>query len=198
MFNLNINFYKVIKENTPSDLRTPGRINFMAALKRPFLMMWQEFLLKVQEIKYKCLFNGTIIYLETALNDRFDNVNRDIYIENAAHPKVYIYLKSELKPPLIMYRKWNAATSFAVGKFCWYQGQVWVANALALNKVPGVDPEWTLTPRLAPILRRKINYNGGIGFYVYVPAALVYDVNEMKKLINYYKLAGRGYEIRTY
>lgn len=148
---------------------------------------------------YKTRFNGQMNYLETALNDRFDPTNRDIYIQDAFYSKVFIYLKSEVKPAIKVYRKWNSTTSFGIGKFCWYQGDVYVANAVALNKIPGTDPEWTIQPsKAAPILRKKANYNGQISFIVMVPVTLVYSQSEMNALINYYKLAGRGYTIQTY
>lgn len=161
--------------------------------------MYAEFVAKRAEYTYKCRFNGEVIYLETALNDRFDPVNRAIYITDAVYDKVYIYKKSELKPAIIAYRKWNAATSFAAGKFCFYNGLIYSANATALNKVPGIDPEWDLEPtKDAPILRKKANYNGGISFWVMVPVALVFSTEEMTALVNYYKLAGRGFEIKTF
>lgn len=161
--------------------------------------MYAEFHDLRYQYTYKARFNGQMIYLETALNDRFDPTNRDIYIQDAFYPKVFIYLKTEVKPAIIAYRKWNSTTSFATGKFCWYQGDVYVANATALNKIPGTDPEWTIQPaRSAPILRKKANYYGQISFIVMVPVALVYSQSEMNKLINYYKLAGRGYIIQTY
>ncbi|WP_317899414.1 hypothetical protein [Aurantibacillus circumpalustris] len=188
-----------MKENILRYLITPIRLNRLKALIKPLEIMYAEFTALRAEYTYKCRFNGSVVYLETALNDRFDSINRGIYITLANHAKLYIYKVSELKPPLILYRKWNAATSFATGKFCFYQGDIYEANATALNKVPGVDPEWDIRPaRKAPILRKKANYNGLVAFYVYVPAAVVFAEWEMKSLINYYKLAGRGYQIIIY
>ncbi|MBL7902958.1 MAG: hypothetical protein JNK73_13255 [Bacteroidia bacterium] len=197
MFNFFINFAKVIKENLPGDLRTEKRVSFITAAIRPFKIMFNELLVKFNYFIYRCNFNGQVIYLETALNDTFDPIDRGIYIEDIDRPKVYIYRKSELKPAIILYMKWRTGLSFATGKFCWYQGAVYSANSTALNKVPGVDPEWDLEPsRSAPILRKKEDYTGG--FFVFVPAALVYSAPQMHALIKYYKLAGPGYTIKTY
>lgn len=41
-------------------------------------------------------------------------------------------------------------------------------------------------------------YTGNLDFIVKVPAALVFDENQMKSLINKYKLAGKNYTIQTY
>lgn len=161
--------------------------------------MYAEFHNFRYEYTYRTRFNGQMQYLETALNDRFDPTNRDIYIQDAFYPKVFIYKKTEVKPAIIAYRKWNSTTSFSTGKFCWYQGDVYVANTTAFNKIPGTDPEWTIQPsRSAPVLRKKANYNGYLSFFVMVPVALVFNQPEMEALINYYKLAGRGYQILTY
>lgn len=199
IFDFGINFEKVIKEHLASFLHGPKRLNRLKAMIKPFQIMYDEFHILRTEYAYKCTFNGSVIYLETALNDRFDPINREIYIDKSDNPKLYIYRKSELKPDMIMYRKWNAATPYNVGKFAWYQGKVYSANSPNTGKVPGVDPEWTYEPtRSAPILRRKSEYNGTISFVVYVKSTLVYNQNEMKSLIDYYKMAGRGYTIKPY
>lgn len=185
-------------ENLPVDLRQPVRLNRLQVYAKPFKQIYTEFLVKKADLDYRCNFNGQIAYLETALNDRFDPINRGIYITEAFYNPVYIYLKSELKPAIKLYMKWDAVTSFGVGKFCFYQGSIYLANATALNKVPGVDPQWTLTLKKAPVIRMKENYNGVIGFYVNIPVA-AYDpaqLAEIKSLINYYKLAGPGYLIK--
>lgn len=194
-----INFGKVIQENILKYLRTPRRLDRLMAMVKPFKVIYIEFTNLTAEYTYKCRFNGQMIYLETALNDRFDPVNRAIYIDDAFFPKTYIYKRSEARPPLIMYRKWQSSISFATGKFCYYQGDIYVANSTALNKIPGTDPEWTIQPaRSAPFIRKQYNYNGELSFYVMVPVSLVFSTAEMKALINYYKIAGPGYLIKTF
>lgn len=199
MYNLIVDLWKTAKENLIPDLRTPVRVQFVKALLKPFYVMYAEFVALRTEAAYKASYSGRVIDLETVLNDRFDNLLRRIYIADSNYDNVYIYRKSELLPALIMYRKWKSTTNFATGKFCFYQGAIYEANAPALNKIPGVDPEWTLRPaRKAPVLRKKVNYNGSISFYVMVPVSLIFNTDEMKSLINYYKLAGFGYQIKTF
>lgn len=198
MPNFNINVYKVAKDNLLRIYRTPKRLDRIRAMLKPLELLYNEFTNLRALYTYKCRINGTVIYLEMALNDRFDNTSRQIYIETASYEKLFIYKKSESRPPIILYKKWDATTSFAVGKFCWYNGLVYQANALALNKVPGIDPQWTVTARLAPVLRMKSNFTGEVAFIVWVPSTLIYSDAEMRSLINFYKMAGYGYEIMTF
>ena len=199
MFNFNIDFVKVMKENILFYLITPVRLNRLKAMIKPLKIMFSEFTAMRAEFTYKCQVNSEIIYLEMALNDHFDNTLRGIYILGADYPKVYIYKKSESKPAIILYKKWNSTIAFALGKFCFYQGDIYEATTANTNKVPGVDPEWTIRPaRKAPILRKKANYNGLIAFYVMVPSYVTFSTDEMKSKINYYKLGGPGYQIKIF
>lgn len=197
MFNYKINFLKVIKENLPLMLHTPRRLNRLRAAAKPFKEIYKNFKAAKDDALYKCTFNGSVIYLECALNDRFDKVNRGITISDAFYKPVYIYRKSELKPAMIVYRRWNNIHFFAVGKFCFYQGHIYEATTAHTNKIPGIDPEWTLRPdKKAPVLRRKANFTGEIKFYVNVPSTVVFNVNEMKALVNYYRFASLKFLIR--
>jgi hypothetical protein len=199
MPNFNANFRKIAKENLMQEHRTPLRLTRIRAAMQPFIDIYLEFKAVVTDYTYKCKINGSVIYLETALNDLFDNTLRRIFITNNVYTSVVIYKASEALPPIIGYRRWQLGLSFATGKFCFYQGNIYEANATALDKVPGVDVEWTARPDLsAPIIHKKIEYTGSVGFYVNVPAALVYDQPAMRALINYYRMAGTKYSIVTF
>lgn len=197
-FNFNINFAKIINDNLQSLLRQPRRVNRIKAMIEPFRIIYSEFMVKKDELFRKAAFNGSVISLETSLNDRFDPVNRAIFISQYDYNKVPIYRKSELRPPLYLYYKWKPTTNYSINHFAWYFGNVYQANTANINKIPGVDPEWTLTAFKAPVLRKASNFNGTIAFVVNVPATLVFNYNEMNALIAYFKLAGRGYIIVTF
>ena len=47
-------------------------------------------------IQYKLRFNAQVIYLEHFLNDKYDDVNRGIYIEDAANTDV-VYFYNEIE-----------------------------------------------------------------------------------------------------
>lgn len=198
MFDFRVNILGVIKNNLPSFLWIGWNIDIFKVMAKPFRQIYHEFKVQKDDLIYKSIFNGEVIYLETALNDKFDNENRGITITDAFYQKLYIYMKSESKPPLILYRKWNSTIDFVTGKFCFYQGLIYESNTTPnVNKIPGIAAEWTLTTRKAPILRMKANFNGEIHFWVNVPSTVTFSENEMKALINYYKMAGLGYVIRT-
>lgn len=200
MVNFNIDFARLIRESIPKFLHLPRRLNFLTCLAKPFKIIWADFVAMKDDMVYRAVINPSIISLEMALNDKFDPVNRDIYISDAFYPKVFIYRKSELKQGPILYRKWNAVTDFVTGKFCFYDGLIYESTATPnVNKTPGVDPEWVLAPgKKAPVLRMKPNYSGQIAFIVNVPNTLVYSQFEMHKLIKTNKVAGPGYIIKTF
>lgn len=198
MFNYTVNFSKVVKDNLPDLLRTTIRLRRIRAMLKPLKQMYGEFMVLKAEYQYKCTFNGQVIYLETALNDSFDPVNRAIFITSAFFPPVYIYGKSELKQAIRIYSKWNSATAYLSGQFVWYNGLVYQANTNNTNKTPGVDPEWTITTDKAPIIRSASNYNGAVSFIVNVPSALTFSTAQMNSLITYYIFAGFGYQIKTF
>ena len=188
---------KVIKENLPLMLHTPRRLNRLRAAAKPFKEIYKSFKTAKDDALYKCTFNGSVIYLECALNDRFDKVNRGITISDAFYKPVYIYGKAELKPNIVAYARWNNSTFFALGKFCFYQGHIYEATTANSNKIPGVDPQWTLRNDLkAAVMRSKMNFNGEIKFYVNVPSTVVFNINEMKALVNYYRFASLKFLIR--
>ena len=196
MFNFNINILKIIRENLPFALHSPKRLNTLAVYLKPFKVLHAKFLLAKDEYIYKCTFNGSVIYLQKALNDRFDPTNQGITITDATYSPLYIYLASESQPPIIMYRRWNNTMVAAVGDFCVYGRHVYEANtATTGSDVPGTSVKWTLTTRQAPVLRMQSNFNGTVTFNVNVPSTVTFNLNEMRALINYYKQAGKGYQI---
>lgn len=199
MFNFLINFSRIIKDNIPWFLRWPLRINRIKAMIKPFKVIYNDFITQLNDLIYKAKFNGAVIYLETALNDRFDPVNRAIFISEFDYDKVYIYRKTELKPAIVLYFRYNPLQSYVVGQFAWMPGNtVYQCNTNCTGKVPGVDPQWTLTPRQAPILRMASDFNGTTAFVVNVPSALVFDLAEMNATIKYWKYSGPGYIIITF
>ncbi len=199
MFNYLISFIKIIKDNLPWYLRFPIRLKRIEAMIKPIRDYYNEFITKKNELFYKSRNNGSVISLETTLNDRFDPINRAIFISEYNYDHVYIYKKSELKPAIVLYFKYKPAQSYVVGEFAWMPSNlVYVCNTNCTGKVPGVDPEWTLTTRKAPIIRMAANFNGAIGFVVNVPVSLVFDLAEMNAHIKYWKLAGPGYIIITF
>lgn len=198
MFKLSINFYKIIKENLPKPLHQTIRLSRIKALTKPFRMMYAEFVAKKNDLFYKASFNGSWVYLETALNDKFDRVNRGITLNDTAVPRVWIYKKSELKPAIVAYMKWNSITDFVSGKFCLYNGVIYQSNSTPnVGNIPDVDPQWDATTKPVAYIYRKSNYTGSMNFSVLVPSSVVFDETEMRSLIKYYLPAGYGFSIKV-
>ena len=199
MFNFNVNLLQQAQDNLITRLRGPKRINLIDAALKPLKIMQAEVAALRADYTYKVKHNSEVISLETVLNDRFDPITRGIFIQDANYPFVWIYRISEARPAVKLYRRWTSGQAFLTGQFCWYSGAVYEANTNNTNKVPGVAVEWTARPaKKAPVLRMAVNYSGAISFTVKVPVAVTFDLNEMKSLINYYKLAGKGYQIVTF
>lgn len=111
---------------------------------------------------YVCKHNSQVCFLEGALNDVFDAVDRGIYIDDPVYvDPVYVYRNFELKPVYI-YKDVEAQP-------------VYVYKDSELYSA------------------------GGVQFVVFVPVALVYDVDRLKALVNFYRLASKWHwTIETY
>lgn len=84
-------------------------VDLMAAPLKPFADINEEFNTTALRLEYELQFNAQTIYLEHYLNDQYDNINRQIWIENIATLNaVYLYRKSEGQAPTYIYRKSEA------------------------------------------------------------------------------------------
>jgi hypothetical protein len=144
-------------------------------------------------------FTGQIVYLTHALNDRFDPLNRAIYIDNVASVfKPFVYNKLEAKPPTYVYNKWVAGQSYSLndkvsfGMFIWRS----LTNSNQGNTPFIGSSHWAFDKNRLCIKNKA--ESPAVDFIVYVPFSLNFDINEMKALINYYKLAGKRYSIVNY
>src|SRR3954469_20961270 len=125
MFNYSINWGKVIMENLPAMLRTFFRYSRIRASIKPVITTHSEFLDFTAQSRYEASYNGGIISLETALNDRFDFIPRRIYITNAFYSKVFVYGKTELKTNPVLYPKWSASPVYPANSYVWHLGNVY-------------------------------------------------------------------------
>ncbi len=108
---------------------------------------------------YILAHNGQVCYLEAALNDMFDNVNRLIYISDPPYrDPIYLYRNVEHK-------------------------QVYVATNGEAGTTVYPSPVYLFT-------YSEIAFSIS-GFIVNVPAALVYDVDRLKALVNKYRLPSK-------
>jgi hypothetical protein len=94
-----IDFYKLAAWMSPRWLRKQGFLIIIRALVYPLVLIHNAFI-RYRDLKlYEIHINYQVCYLEAFLNDRYDFVNRNIYIADAEiADAVYLYQDEELKP----------------------------------------------------------------------------------------------------
>lgn len=200
MFNYNVNWDKIIKQNLPLFLHILFRLDWIRSLIKPFKIIYNDFLIVKQEYIYKVRFTGQICYLKTILNQKFDPINNGIYITSTGPSgKYYIYRRSELKPPMYLYSRWQPLVSYAIGVYVVEGHYVYGPST---NTNVGIQP--SLYPGIWPIhkkidfLRRRSEFNLQYDFEINIPATLVYNSLHLRAVVDYYKLAGKRYQIVLY
>jgi len=94
-----IDFRKLAILLLPIPLRKVKTIRFLHALLSPTAQVHSQFSKNRESHLYDLSITPQVCYLEKALNDRFDYVERRIYIQDSVHPSVfYIYRSVEDKP----------------------------------------------------------------------------------------------------
>lgn len=74
------NVYNIVEENISPRLRKTFTVELLKSLASPLARTFSSFYSFFNETKYDLQFNGQVIYLEHILNDKFDDVDRGIYI----------------------------------------------------------------------------------------------------------------------
>lgn len=194
-----VDWIKLVQLQVPQWMRRKRLVVWLLVCISGVRSLHATFLNYRKDALYSMHITGQTIYLEMALNDRFDFVNRDIYIVTAtdAH-QFYLYNRLELAAPVYFYNKYNALVPYAAGEFAIYKEARWKALVANPTNPPGIVPgEWmNVGPRL--FLKNLGEGNALSDFIVRVPATLLFDLHEMRALIDLYKLAGKTYTIQTY
>jgi len=148
---------------------------------------------------YKMSHNSQVIYFEKVINDKFDPVDRAIYIETVDDiDRFYVFKKAEAKPKRFMYRKWNSGTAYPLGDFSVDGLFVWKAKSANTNHQPSTSPIYWDQYKAKAYLYRKSEFDAGIDFIVWVPSSLTINTDQLKVMINYYKFADKRYTINTF
>ena len=94
-----IDFKKIIRWWTPYELRTDFWLTWLGVLIIPINRLYQSFLLYRNAKLYDLMITPQVCYLEAMLNDRWDFINRGIYIDDAPeHAPLYLYQDEENHP----------------------------------------------------------------------------------------------------
>ncbi|MEI6489345.1 MAG: hypothetical protein WCP52_10295, partial [Bacteroidota bacterium] len=66
------------------------------------------------------------------------------------------------------------------------------------GNTPGVSSSYWNFDSDVLFLENESEYQSNYDFIVMVPAAVVFDINAMKSLVNYYRCAGKRFTIQTF
>ena len=195
----NVNWTKLIRWLIPTFLRKQKTLAWVDVLISQVKYLHTQFLTYRSDTIYKIRFTSQIIYLEKRLNDKFDNLARGIFINNVADvSRTYLYNKIEGKPKLMLHNKYNPATAYAAGEYAVYG--IWVYRALqsTTGNTPDSSPLHWFEYKKRVILSNQDEFVQDVDFVVMVPTTVVFDLNEMKGIVNFYRYAGKRYLIQTY
>lgn len=196
----NINWPQLRQDLTPPQLR--NKIKLAALLDvclYEISQLHQFFLVERQDLIYKSGFTGQIIYLEHRLNDRFDAINRGIYIDNVADiNQDYIFNAQEQVASFYLYNSYDSGTTYQAGEYAQTSTGVYRALQTTVGHLPDSSPTYWVFAQLPQYLLNTAEYQVQFDFIVMVPVAITFDINEMRSIVNYYKLAGKRFNIQTY
>ena len=113
-----INFYNYVLKVLPPRLRQPKVSDLLKAMIAPLQSLNLRFNQLVQNTFYDVSFNGQVVYLEHILNDRYDNGQRRIYIEDGLQLDLppYLYNKIEQRPLYLFNKVEQPSTIFLYKK----------------------------------------------------------------------------------
>lgn len=93
-----ISFSKLAQWLIPADIRAAVITQWLLALIAPIVTVYQAFLRYRTDKLYQLMITPQVCYLERLLNDKYDFVNRGIYIDDPIQKlPTYLYLAAELK-----------------------------------------------------------------------------------------------------
>ncbi|MBD3748500.1 MAG: hypothetical protein IE931_03295 [Sphingobacteriales bacterium] len=126
----NIDFEKLVLWLIPTFLRKPIIYAYVKALVNPAAQLHQEFLNNWESNLYKLSHNSQVFSIESVLNDKFDPVERRIYITNGfTKDRIYAYTRTELKPVYLPIPLFNRGDYADTG----VDFIVWIPNVVAMN-----------------------------------------------------------------
>lgn len=115
-----INYSKLVTQRIPEELSVDEVINFVKVLVSPVVTLYNQLIAFRDLLLYKITITPQVVYLEKMLNDRYDNIERRIYIEDGlTYDPIYVYTEAELKP-IYLYTE----SEMGPGNFLFTQGEV--------------------------------------------------------------------------
>jgi hypothetical protein len=194
----NINFNQLLAELLPPMLRLKAIVyNYCLAALSPVRDLHTQFIQFRNEAIYKASFTSQVIYLEKRLNDRFDAIMRRIYINNVADlPFVYAFNSSE-NENLFAYNNYDSAITYQVDDYCSTPTGVYKCIATSTGNLPDTSANFVWQHENTYLMNVS-EMNLANDFIVMVESSITFDANEMRSIVNYYKLAGKRFTIQIY
>lgn len=195
-----VNWTNLVTVLLPDFLRKDKWKAWMGVLISQVKYVYDLFIAHRDATILKVSYTGQIIYLEKRLNDKFAATSGGIYIDNVADvSRDYLFNKAEGQDKVYVYNKWKVGTAYVLDNYVNYQGKIYKALGSTTGDQPDTNPaQWEYTGDEVLYLENKSEQAGQLDFIVMVPVALSFDINEMKGIVNFYKLAGKRYSIQTY
>lgn len=195
----NVNWDTLMQTLLPAWWRKSKFVAWMRVAYAPVVKLYAKFMQFREETIYDITLTGQTMSMEQALNDRFDSIGRGIYIENLNDlTQTYLYNKVEGQPQRFLYNKYNAVRAYTTGQFAVYKDRVWRAVAPSTGQVPSMASIYWASHGPRFIVLNHIEALQPFDFIVWVPIAIIFDMNEMRALVDTYRLAGKRYQILTY
>lgn len=194
-----VNWIKLVQLQVPQWMRRKRLVVWLLVLISGVRSLHANFLDYRKNSIYSLLITGQTIYLEKALNDQWDFLDRGIYIETATDPnQFYLYNRIEAADPVYFYNRYNGVREYAIGDYAVEGTRIWKAVELGFLDAPEAsNAQWSDEGERL-YLRNKIEGNAVYDFIIWVPVGVVFGEAQMRALVDLYKLAGKTYTIQTY
>ena len=165
----NVDFNNIVQFFLPPHKRKLKRIEWLKALVKPIIELYNIFMIYRTNTIYSLSFTGQVIYLKKLLNDTYNNGSTGIYITDGTFMlKTYLFHKSEGGAKTYFFNKSeNAAKTYLFHKS---------EYAVTYDFV-------VMVPSAIYSILQQDNNQG---------------LNNMTALINKYKIAAKRYTIQSY
>ena len=150
-----VNYSELKRQLLPPILRLPRLKEYLQALIAPITTMYDEFYAFKNQAIYKTQHNASVTLLEKALNDKFDNITRAIYINNAIIVDSDHYYDAAAGDPLYFYDDPNGPPEYFMDGTSYnvYGSDFTVFLPAAIRPADPADEE-----RLLTLIRELLEY----------------------------------------
>jgi hypothetical protein len=112
MFSFNIDFDDIGKKIIPIRKRKTRFLDFLHVILNQIALINQQLIALRDKVDYKLSHNAQIIYLEHWLNDKYDSVQRRIYIADTANIEYTYFFNRIENRPVYLYNRSEMQTVF--------------------------------------------------------------------------------------